>query len=110
VFWIAFFGLGFIAARLSIVFNFLQHWRAACIGLMYQRALGDKGEFGVGPPDRTEVVGHLLGERGHHRHDLTIGQHDHRNLDGWGLCVRGLGHTSGLLSKRSSENAPREFA
>jgi uncharacterized membrane protein len=35
VFWIAFFGAGFIAAGLSIGFNFLARWGAACIGLMY---------------------------------------------------------------------------
>ena len=35
VFWIAFFGLGFIAAGLSIGLNRLQYWGAACLGLMY---------------------------------------------------------------------------
>jgi hypothetical protein len=35
VFWIAFFGAGFIAAGLSIGLNFLLRWGAACIGLMY---------------------------------------------------------------------------
>lgn len=35
VFWIGFFGAGFIAAGLSIAFNFLQRWGAACIGLMF---------------------------------------------------------------------------
>jgi hypothetical protein len=35
VFWIAFFGIGFIAAGLSIGLNLLQHWGAACLGLMY---------------------------------------------------------------------------
>jgi uncharacterized membrane protein len=35
VFWIAFFGAGFIAAGLSIWLNTLQRWAAACIGLMY---------------------------------------------------------------------------
>jgi hypothetical protein len=37
VFGIAFFGLGFIAAGLSIAFNFLQLWGAAFIGLMFVR-------------------------------------------------------------------------
>jgi uncharacterized membrane protein len=35
VFWIAFFGAGFIAAGLSIGFNFLLRWGAAGIGLMF---------------------------------------------------------------------------
>jgi hypothetical protein len=35
VFWIAFFGAGFIAAGLSICLNILQRWAAACVGLMY---------------------------------------------------------------------------
>jgi uncharacterized membrane protein len=35
VFWIAFFGAGFIAAGLSIGFNFLLRWSAAGIGLMF---------------------------------------------------------------------------
>lgn len=35
VFWIGFFGAGFIAAALSIAFNFLQRWGAAGIGLMF---------------------------------------------------------------------------
>jgi hypothetical protein len=35
VFWIAFFGLGFIAAGVSIGFNFLERWGAAGIGLMF---------------------------------------------------------------------------
>jgi hypothetical protein len=35
VFWIAFFGVGFIAAGLSIGLNFLQRWGAAGIGLMF---------------------------------------------------------------------------
>jgi hypothetical protein len=35
VFWIGFFGVGFIAAGLSIAFNFLQRWGAAGIGLMF---------------------------------------------------------------------------
>jgi hypothetical protein len=35
VFWIAFFGAGVIAGGLSIGFNFLLRWGAACIGLMY---------------------------------------------------------------------------
>jgi len=35
VFWIAFFGAGFIAAGLSIGFNFLQRWGAAYLGLMF---------------------------------------------------------------------------
>jgi hypothetical protein len=35
VFWIGFFGVGFIAAGLSIGFNFLQRWGAAGIGLMF---------------------------------------------------------------------------
>jgi uncharacterized membrane protein len=35
VFWIAFFGAGFIAAGLSIGLNFLLRWGAACIGLMF---------------------------------------------------------------------------
>jgi hypothetical protein len=34
-FWVAFFGAGFIAAGLSIGFNFLLRWGAAGIGLMY---------------------------------------------------------------------------
>ncbi len=35
VFWIAFFGAGFIAAGLSIGLNVLLRWGAACLGLMY---------------------------------------------------------------------------
>lgn len=35
VFWIAFFGAGFIAAGVSIGLNILLRWGAACIGLMY---------------------------------------------------------------------------
>jgi hypothetical protein len=35
VFWIAFFGAGFVAAGLSLAFNFLPDWGAASIGLMY---------------------------------------------------------------------------
>lgn len=35
VFWIAFFGAGFIAAGFSIGLNILLRWGAACIGLMY---------------------------------------------------------------------------
>jgi hypothetical protein len=35
VFWIAFFGTGFIAAGLSIGLNVLLRWGAACLGLMY---------------------------------------------------------------------------
>jgi uncharacterized membrane protein len=35
VFWIAFFGAGFIAAGISIAFDVLLRWGAACIGLMY---------------------------------------------------------------------------
>ncbi len=35
VFWIGFFGAGFIAAGLSISLNSQLHWGAACIGLMY---------------------------------------------------------------------------
>jgi uncharacterized membrane protein len=35
VFWVAFFGIGFIAAGLSIGLNFLQRWGAAGIGLMF---------------------------------------------------------------------------
>ena len=35
VFWIGFFGAAFIAAALSIAFNFLQRWGAAGIGLMF---------------------------------------------------------------------------
>jgi uncharacterized membrane protein len=35
VFWIAFFGAGFIATGISLVFNILVRWSTACIGLMY---------------------------------------------------------------------------
>lgn len=35
VFWIGFFGAGFIAAGVSIATGFLIRWGAACIGLMY---------------------------------------------------------------------------
>jgi hypothetical protein len=35
VFWIGFFGVGFIAAGVSIAFNFLQRWGVAWIGLMF---------------------------------------------------------------------------
>src|ERR1035437_237363 len=35
VFWVALFGIGFIAAGLSIGLNFLQRWGAAGIGLMF---------------------------------------------------------------------------
>ena len=35
VFWIGFFGAGFIAAGLSIATGFLIRWGAACLGLMY---------------------------------------------------------------------------
>jgi len=35
VFWVAFFGVAFIAAGLSIGLNFMQRWGAACIGLMF---------------------------------------------------------------------------
>jgi uncharacterized membrane protein len=35
VFWIAFFGAGFIAAGLGIGFNVLTRWGAACCGLMF---------------------------------------------------------------------------
>jgi uncharacterized membrane protein len=35
VFWIGFFGAGFIAAGLSIGFDFLLRWGAAFIGLMF---------------------------------------------------------------------------
>jgi uncharacterized membrane protein len=35
VFWIGFFGAGFIAAGLSIALNVLLRWGAACLGLMY---------------------------------------------------------------------------
>ncbi|MGC1105391.1 MAG: hypothetical protein WA876_02545 [Candidatus Acidiferrales bacterium] len=35
VFWIAFFGAGFIAAGLSIATGLLIRWGAACLGLMY---------------------------------------------------------------------------
>lgn len=35
VFWIAFFGAGFIAAGVSIATGFLIRWGAACLGLMY---------------------------------------------------------------------------
>jgi uncharacterized membrane protein len=35
VFWIAFFGTGFIAAGLSIGLNILPRWGAACLGLMF---------------------------------------------------------------------------
>jgi uncharacterized membrane protein len=35
VFWIAFFGAGFIAAGLSIALNVLPRWGAACLGLMF---------------------------------------------------------------------------
>lgn len=35
VFWIAFFGVAFIAAGLGIALNYLLRWSAACIGLMF---------------------------------------------------------------------------
>jgi hypothetical protein len=35
VFWIAFFGIGLIAAGLSFGLSQLQYWGAACLGLMY---------------------------------------------------------------------------
>ena len=35
VFWVAFFGVAFVAAGLSIGFNFLERWGAAGIGLMF---------------------------------------------------------------------------
>jgi uncharacterized membrane protein len=35
VFWVAFFGVAFIAAGLSIGLNLLQRWGAACIGSMF---------------------------------------------------------------------------
>ena len=35
VFWVAFFGVAFIAAALSIAFNILLRWGAAGIGLMF---------------------------------------------------------------------------
>jgi hypothetical protein len=35
VFWVAFFGIGFMAAGLSMGLNFLQRWGAAGIGLMF---------------------------------------------------------------------------
>ncbi|HEV2382804.1 MAG TPA: hypothetical protein VG206_23820 [Terriglobia bacterium] len=35
VFWIAFFGAGFVAAGLSIGLNILPRWGAACLGLMF---------------------------------------------------------------------------
>lgn len=35
VFWVAFFGVAFIAAGLSIGLDFLKRWGAACIGLMF---------------------------------------------------------------------------
>jgi uncharacterized membrane protein len=35
VFWIGFFGAGFIAAGFSIGFHFLVRWGAACVGLMF---------------------------------------------------------------------------
>src|SRR5579862_7557651 len=35
VFWIAFFGAAFIAAGISIAFNFMLRWSAFCFGLMF---------------------------------------------------------------------------
>jgi uncharacterized membrane protein len=35
VFWVAFFGVAFIAAALSIALNLLLRWGAACLGLMF---------------------------------------------------------------------------
>lgn len=35
VFWIAFFGAGFIATGISLAFNILVRWSTACLGLMY---------------------------------------------------------------------------
>lgn len=35
VFWVAFFGAGFIAAGVGIAFNLCLRWAAACLGLMY---------------------------------------------------------------------------
>jgi hypothetical protein len=35
VFWIAFFGIGFIGAGLSIGLNLRQYWGAVCLGLMF---------------------------------------------------------------------------
>jgi uncharacterized membrane protein len=35
VFWVAFFGVAFIAAGFSIAFDVLQRWGAACLGLMF---------------------------------------------------------------------------
>jgi uncharacterized membrane protein len=35
LFWVAFFGAGFIAASLSIGLNLLRTWGAACVGLMF---------------------------------------------------------------------------
>ncbi|MGH7836568.1 MAG: hypothetical protein ACREQC_01940, partial [Candidatus Binataceae bacterium] len=60
VFWIAFFGAGFIAAGLSIALNCLLRWGAACIGLMFAiwvftlhlpRVLGFYGGGGPKSPD-----------------------------------------------------------
>ena len=35
VFWVAFFGAGFVAASFGIGLNLLRAWGAACIGLMF---------------------------------------------------------------------------
>ncbi|HEX4020343.1 MAG TPA: hypothetical protein VHX63_04290 [Acidobacteriaceae bacterium] len=60
VFWIAFFGAGFVAAGLSIGLNILQRLGAACIGLMFAiwvftlhlpRVLGFYGGGGPHSPD-----------------------------------------------------------
>ena len=45
--------------------------------------------------------------------EFRVGQHgalvDYRNLDGWGLCVRGVRHIKWSPLERNSENAQREL-
>jgi hypothetical protein len=65
VFWIAFFGAAFIAAGLSIGFNFLRRWGAACIGVMFAiwvftlhlpRVFGFYGGGGPHSPDELSSL------------------------------------------------------
>ena len=65
VFWIAFFGAGFVAAGLSLAFNFLPDWGAASIGLMCaiwvvtftfpEQLLGSTGEVARALPTSGRV-------------------------------------------------------
>src|SRR5580704_17783113 len=90
-----------VAQSVGLVAVIQQDEPPASVGRLI--AFRDDSELSERPPDRTEIIGHLLLERSHDRRDILVGQNgalvDHRNLDGLSLWVGGLRHTDGLLWK-----------